>query len=106
MPTYEYECRRCGHRFERIQSIKEEPVKRCPECRGKVERVLSGGAGFLFKGSGFYITDYRSAEYRRRQKEETGGSSKEKSGDGEGGGTKEPKTGAKNGGSPKTPSSD
>jgi len=75
LPTYEYECERCGHRFERFQSMTEEPVKRCPECRGKVRRLLSGGAGFLFKGSGFYITDYRSPEYRRKEKEEKGSTS-------------------------------
>ncbi|MBM3319127.1 MAG: zinc ribbon domain-containing protein [Candidatus Eisenbacteria bacterium] len=90
MPTYEYECERCGHRFERFQSITEKPVKRCPECRGKVKRVLSGGAGFLFKGSGFYCTDYRSSEYRKRAKEETGGSSKEDPGAGKGASSKEP----------------
>jgi len=72
VPTYEYECQRCGHRFERFQNMSDEPVKRCPECRGKVRRVPSAGAGFLFKGSGFHITDYRSAEYKRRAKEESG----------------------------------
>ena len=70
MPTYEYECTKCGHRFERFQSMTEEPVKRCPQCRCKVRRILSGGAGILFKGSGFYETDYRSAEYRKREREE------------------------------------
>ena len=59
MPTYEYECRKCGHRFERFQSITAAPVKTCPECRGKVVRLLSGGAGIIFKGSGFYQTDYK-----------------------------------------------
>jgi putative FmdB family regulatory protein len=73
MPTYEYECQRCGLHFERFQNMSEEPLKRCPECRGKVKRVLSGGAGFLFKGSGFHTTDYRSAEYKKRAKEESGG---------------------------------
>lgn len=70
MPTYEYECTKCGYRFERFQSITEEPVKRCPKCRCKVRRLLSGGAGILFKGSGFYETDYRSPEYRKKEKEE------------------------------------
>ena len=59
MPTYEYECRKCGHRFEKFQAITAEPVKTCPKCRGKVARLLSGGAGIIFKGSGFYQTDYK-----------------------------------------------
>ena len=59
MPTYEYECRKCGHRFEKFQSILAPPVKTCPKCRGKVARLLSGGAGIIFKGSGFYQTDYK-----------------------------------------------
>ena len=59
MPTYEYECRKCGHRFEKFQPITAEPVKTCPKCRGKVARLLSGGAGIIFKGAGFYQTDYK-----------------------------------------------
>lgn len=59
MPTYEYECLRCGHHFERFQSMKAEPLKRCPKCRCKVRRLLGAGAGILFKGSGFYETDYK-----------------------------------------------
>jgi putative FmdB family regulatory protein len=61
MPTYDYECRKCGHRFERFQSIMAAPVKTCPECKGRVARVLSGGAGIIFKGSGFYQTDYKKS---------------------------------------------
>lgn len=68
MPTYEYECQKCGHRFEKFQGIKEEPVKRCPECRGKVKRLLGTGAGIIFKGSGFYATDYRSPTYQAAAK--------------------------------------
>lgn len=79
MPTYEYECQRCGHRFERFQSMTDEPLKRCPECRGKVNRVISGGAGLLFKGSGFYITDYRSDDYKKRAKQESSSFSEKKS---------------------------
>ena len=59
MPTYEYECRKCGHRFEKFQAITAAPVKTCPKCKGKVARLLSGGAGIIFKGSGFYQTDYK-----------------------------------------------
>jgi putative FmdB family regulatory protein len=64
MPTYEYECQRCGHSFELFQGIKEPPKKRCPKCRGKVNRLLGTGAGVIFKGSGFYSTDYRSESYK------------------------------------------
>jgi len=76
MPTYEYECEKCHHQFERFQSITEEPVKVCPVCGGKVKRLISGGGGLLFKGHGFYITDYRSESYKKRQKEETGATTK------------------------------
>ena len=71
MPTYEYECLKCGHVFERFQSITDEPVKRCPECRCKVRRLFGTGAGIIFKGSGFYETDYRSESYNREAKKET-----------------------------------
>ncbi len=65
MPTYEYECLKCGNEFELFESITAEPTKRCPECRGKVKRLLGTGAGILFKGSGFYQTDYRSEGYKK-----------------------------------------
>ncbi len=68
MPTYEYECQKCGHQFERFQSISEEPLKRCPECKGKVKRLIGTGAGIIFKGSGFYQTDYRSESYKSAAK--------------------------------------
>jgi putative FmdB family regulatory protein len=71
MPTYVYECTK-GHRFERVQSIKDAPLKRCPRCRARVTRVPSAGAGLIFKGSGFYITDYRSKGYREKAKQEGG----------------------------------
>ena len=74
MPTYEYLCQKCGHRFDEFQSIKAPPLKKCPRCKGKVKRVIVAGAGFLFKGSGFYITDYRSKSYKERAKSEGGGS--------------------------------
>ena len=75
MPTYEYECRKCGHLFEKFQRISEPPLKRCPECRGAVKRLLGTGAGLLFKGSGFYITDYRSEGYKSSAKADTSGGS-------------------------------
>jgi putative FmdB family regulatory protein len=60
MPTYDYACPKCGHQFEHFQSMKDEPLKTCPKCRkAGVKRLLGGGAGLIFKGSGFYITDYR-----------------------------------------------
>ena len=73
MPTYVYRCTK-GHRFERVQSIKDAPLKRCPRCGARVARVPSAGAGLIFKGSGFYITDYRSKGYRDKAKQESGGS--------------------------------
>jgi putative FmdB family regulatory protein len=69
MPTYEYECTACGHKFEKFQSIKAAPIKKCPECgKQKVKRLIGIGAGLLFKGSGFYITDYRSEAYNKSAK--------------------------------------
>src|SRR3954464_11647603 len=65
MPTYEYKCTACGHTFEKFQSIMAEPIKRCPVCgKAKAKRLISAGAGLIFKGSGFYITDYRDAGYQ------------------------------------------
>ncbi len=72
MPTYEYECRECGHRFEEFQSITDEPIGTCPECGGEVRRLIGSGAGIIFKGSGFYQTDYRSESYRKAEKAERG----------------------------------
>lgn len=64
MPTYDYECQKCGHGFEAFQRISEKPLSRCPECKGKVQRLIGAGAGLLFKGTGFYETDYRSKGYK------------------------------------------
>ena len=79
MPTYEYVCEKCGHQFEQFQSISAKPLATCPETactqkrwgKGKVKRAISGGAGLLFKGSGFYITDYRSEKYKEAAKKES-----------------------------------
>ncbi len=76
MPTYEYQCQKCNYRFEEFQKITEPAIEKCPKCGGRVERLLGTGAGFLFKGSGFYITDYRSSEYKKKEKEEKGTSEK------------------------------
>ena len=70
MPTYAYRCRSCGHTFEEFHSIRDERPRRCPRCKGRAARVPSGGAGLLFKGSGFYVTDYRSRSYRQGAKQE------------------------------------
>ena len=69
MPTYEYRCAK-GHEFERFQRMSDEPLDACPECGAEAQRLLSAGAGFLFKGSGFYITDYRSEGYRESAKKD------------------------------------
>lgn len=75
MPTYEYICRKCGHEFEAFQGIKDAPLKRCPKCKGAVRRKIGTGAGLLFKGSGFYVTDYRSEGYKSKAKAERESSS-------------------------------
>lgn len=60
MPTYEYACSKCGHQFEQFQSMNDAPLKRCPKCHKLgLKRLIGGGAGLIFKGSGFYITDYK-----------------------------------------------
>ena len=66
MPTYDYVCDACDHRFELFQSITADPAKKCPECgKNKLRRLISAGAAVLFKGSGFYATDYRSSSYKK-----------------------------------------
>jgi putative FmdB family regulatory protein len=59
MPTYEYSCTSCGFEFEEFQSIAAEPLSQCPKCKSRVQRKISGGTGLIFKGTGFYITDYK-----------------------------------------------
>jgi putative FmdB family regulatory protein len=100
MPTYEYSCQKCGQNFEAFQSMRAEPFKECPEelCRlpkwghGKVKRLLGTGAGLIFKGSGFYITDYRSDSYKEAAKKESPATQKagEKAGGAKEGSTKSP----------------
>lgn len=70
MPTYEYECSSCQYLFEAFQNISEKPLTECPRCGGPVKRKISGGSGLLFKGKGFYITDYRSDNYKKKASEE------------------------------------
>ena len=83
MPTYQYECAKCGHQFEVFQSMKDNALEVCPKdkCaqkrwgKGKVQRQLGVGAGIIFKGSGFYITDYRSDSYKAGAKKDSESSS-------------------------------
>jgi len=93
MPTYVYRCKKCKHRFELFHSITDETVKRCPRCRAKAERVPAGGAGILFKGSGFYITDYRSKSYKERAKQEKPGTGSSSKGTGSGSQASSPASG-------------
>jgi len=80
MPTYEYVCEKCGHQFEKFQPMAAKPLVSCPEelCaqkrwgKGKIKKMISAGAGLIFKGSGFYITDYRSEKYKEAAKKESG----------------------------------
>jgi putative regulatory protein, FmdB family len=88
MPTYDYHCLKCEKDFEVFQSMKDSAFKTCPEAqcqvspwgRGKVKRLLGTGAGLIFKGSGFYTTDYRSEGYKQAAKQESGGGGRKQSG--------------------------
>lgn len=68
MPTYEYRCLKCKKKFDKLQSMKEPALKTCIYCKGKVERLIGGGAGLIFKGSGFYETDYKRATKPEKEK--------------------------------------
>ena len=70
MPTYEYRCTACDYKFEEWQTMSAPPIDTCPKCGETAERVISGGAGLIFKGSGFYITDYRSSGYKNDAKKD------------------------------------
>ena len=67
MPTYDYECDKCGKKFEKFQKMSDELLKKCPDCGGKVHRLIGTGSGIIFKGSGFYENDYKK---KRRSKNE------------------------------------
>ncbi len=69
MPTYGYRCTKCDHQYERFQKISNTRVPRCPRCKGKGERLISGGVGFVLKGSGFYATDYKRAAEKKTESE-------------------------------------
>lgn len=80
MPTYDYLCQDCGHEFEAFQSITAEPLTECPKCGGEVKRKIGLGAGLIFKGSGFYITDYKKNDEKKTEtKKEAADTSKPKS---------------------------
>lgn len=90
MPTYEYKCQSCKRVFDVFQSMTDKPLTECTECHGKLKRLIGTGAGFIFKGSGFYITDYRSDSYKqaeRRAKSDTTPSSSTAGGSTGGSGT-------------------
>lgn len=79
MPTYDYECSDCGHSFEAFQSMSDEPLSTCPECGGSVKRLIGGGTGIIFKGSGFYVTDNKaSASTGTKKKSESKPTSEKK----------------------------
>lgn len=80
MPTYDYKCKKCSHVWDEFQSIKAPPTKKCPACgKASAERQISAGAGILFKGTGFYQTDYRSDSYKKAAAADTSSSSSSKS---------------------------
>ena len=84
MPTYEYECRSCGHNFEAFQSMSDAPLSNCPECGRELRRLINGGSGIIFKGSGFYINDKNKGNDKKPpSKPSDGGSSKPDSKPGE-----------------------
>lgn len=70
MPTYDYLCKDCGHTFELFQSMSDPSLKECPSCNGKVRRIISGGTGLIFKGSGYYVTDYKNKKPSSKEKSE------------------------------------
>ena len=71
MPTYEYICENCGYEFEQFQAIKAKPIRKCPVCgKRELKRLIGSGSGVIFKGSGFYQTDYRSESYKKGEKSE------------------------------------
>jgi len=80
MPTYEYRCPECGNEFEKFGRMSDPPVQECPRCNAEAQRKISGGAGLVFKGSGFYITDYRGEGYKKAAESDKGGSSSSSSG--------------------------
>ena len=110
MPTYDYKCLECGTEFELFQNMTEDPIQECPDCNGKVKRLIGAGAGLIFKGSGFYTTDYRGDGYKeaaKKDKAPSSGDNKEgKSGDKKSGGDKKSSGDEKSSGGKDSKSSD
>jgi len=103
MPTYDYKCQACGHAFEKFQPITARAVRKCPRCgRWNVKRLIGAGAGIIFRGSGFYQTDYRTEAYRKAAEKDKPSSAKDKPDKagkkGDTGGKKADKTGGARGG--------
>ena len=98
MPTYEYRCAECGNEFEKFGRMSDPPVTECPNCQAQAQRKISGGAGLLFKGSGFYITDYRGEGYKKAAESDKGGSSSS------GGGESKPESKGESSAAPKSES--
>ena len=71
MPTYDYICKKCDHTFEYFQTMSDAPLENCPKCKGKVRRLVCGGSGLIFKGSGFYLTDYVKKDSSEKKEEST-----------------------------------
>ena len=102
MPTYEYVCQDCEHKFEEFQSITADPVSNCPSCgQNKVKRLIGMGAGLIFKGSGFYQTDYRSESYKKAAEADKKSSSESSSSKSESSDSKSSDSGSKKATSPK-----
>jgi len=82
MPTYEYRCESCGHEFEKFQSITAKSFRKCPVCgKSSIKRLIGAGAGIIFKGSGFYQTDYRTESYKKARKSDSPAAVSEKKGE-------------------------
>ena len=92
MPTYDYECTDCGRRFEIFHGMTEEPRTECEVCKGRLKKLIGPGAGIIFKGSGFYCTDYRSDDYKKKANKESDSSKTVKSSDEKSEATAETKT--------------
>ena len=71
MPTYDYICNKCDHTFEYFQAMSDTPLENCPECKGEIRRLVSGGSGLIFKGSGFYLTDYVKKDSSEKKEKST-----------------------------------
>lgn len=97
MPTYDYECTKCHHRFEKFQAMSDPLLKSCPKCRGRVRRLIGGGAGLIFKGQGFHVTDYRTKDYRDKARADVAAPAPEKSGSGASSPVKKPPAGRDSG---------